>query len=51
MSQLTGKGAFFRLPLLICEKREILDSDGKMNCINCANKIIFAEEKTTEIKK
>lgn len=39
MSQLTGKGAFFRLPILICEKREILDSDGKMNCINCANKI------------
>ena len=39
MSQPTGKDAFFRLPLLICEKREILDSDGKTNCINCANKI------------
>ena len=39
MPQLTGKVAFFRLPLLICEKREILDSDGKINCINCANKI------------
>ena len=36
MSQLTGKGAFFRLPLFICEKIEILDLDGKMNCINCA---------------
>ena len=39
MSQLTGKGALFWLPLLICEKREVLDPDGKMNCVNCANKI------------
>ena len=24
---------------LICEKRKVLDSDGKMNCTNCTNKI------------
>ena len=31
--------SFLRAPRLICEKREVLDSDGKVNCINCANKI------------
>ena len=31
--------SFFRAPLLICEKREVIYSDGKVNCINCANKI------------
>ena len=37
MFQLTGKGALFWLPLLICEKREVLDPDGKMNCVNKIN--------------
>ena len=31
--------SFFRALLLICKKRKVLDSDGKMNCANCANKI------------
>ena len=39
MSQLTGKGALFRTSLLLCEKKEVLDSDGKINCVNCVNKI------------
>ena len=39
MSQLTGKGAPFLITTSDCEKREVLDSDGKVNCINCVNKI------------
>ena len=31
--------SFFRALLLICEKRKVLDSDGKINCTNCVNKI------------
>ena len=39
MSRSTVKGVLFRAPLLICEKREVLDLNGEMNCINCVNKI------------
>ena len=39
MSQLTGKGALFLITSSDLWKKEVLDSDGKINCINCANKI------------
>ena len=39
MSQLTGKGDLFLIASSDLWKKEVLDSDGKMNCANCVNKI------------